>query len=359
MIDQNTNRVLNEPKYFEISDSLRESITKGEYTDKLPSLREMIQTFNVNSKTLKKAITLLTEEGLVYSKHGSGTYITAPVTAPPALIGCLMRAQGHLFGDFTKDISLSLQRMGFLTAVVDTGDQSFSKVGPLNLNRLLSLQPHGLVVEGGNHQVMALLQQYEYRDRVRNLVLALNFSPDAPEWADQVVSDVYHGKYEATRHLIEKGRTRILYLEHNPPDKDTCANPDSTHSRGLSGYQKALEEAGLATDGYQNNEQSLYQKDNLRSLFDKYGIDGVVATNDACAVRFKNKLNELGLSVPNDVSIVGYFNTPWATMTETNLTSVSIQEADIAAAIAERITKDRTRGEIVMIKPKLVIRESS
>lgn len=348
-----------EPKYFKIAELLRDRINEGAYVEKLPAERELSEQFLVNSKTLKKAINLLAEEGLIYSKHGSGTYISSPVHAPPALIGCLMIAHGHLFEELSKAISINLQKCGFLSTVIDTGDESFGEVGPLNLNRLLSLNPHGLIVDGANTKVMEMLGMHEYRRRVKNLVLALNLAHQAPEWADCVVSDAFYGKYTATKYLLDRGRERILYVDPSVSYEDVVNFPDSNYNQMRKGFEEALRETNNERRYAYASEGELHQESQLLEIIKTKKIDAVLAYNDACALRLIRQFERLGLKVPEDIAVVGYYNTPWTTLMEPRITSVSIREQEIAATCVARITKDRTKGETIKIKPEIIPRQTA
>lgn len=65
------------PKYEEIANILRERIQNGEYPADsfMPNQVDLVDEFGVSRMTIKKAINILTMEGLVYSQRGSGTKI--------------------------------------------------------------------------------------------------------------------------------------------------------------------------------------------------------------------------------------------------------------------------------------------
>lgn len=70
-------------KFQRLREKLREAITSGEFAGKLPGERQLAKRFNVNAKTLSKALTDLAAEGLLDRSIGRGTFVkgTAP-TAP-------------------------------------------------------------------------------------------------------------------------------------------------------------------------------------------------------------------------------------------------------------------------------------
>jgi len=66
------------PLYQQIESVLEECIRKGELkpTEKLPSEKELAEKFNVSTITIKKAISILVEKGMLARKQGKGTFVT-------------------------------------------------------------------------------------------------------------------------------------------------------------------------------------------------------------------------------------------------------------------------------------------
>ncbi len=68
-----------QPKYLRIYTELRDRITGGRWPagSSLPPQRDLAGEFGVSIMTLRQALQLLTDEGLVAARHGSGTYVAA------------------------------------------------------------------------------------------------------------------------------------------------------------------------------------------------------------------------------------------------------------------------------------------
>jgi len=66
--------------YQQLADSLRDKIYEGEYSfgDKLPSERSMAEKFGISHLTVRKAFTILEEEGLLLRAQGKGTFVRTP-----------------------------------------------------------------------------------------------------------------------------------------------------------------------------------------------------------------------------------------------------------------------------------------
>lgn len=73
------------PLYVQIADQLRQNIRQGVYQieDKLPSENELSDRFGVNRHTLRRAVSLLKNEGILRVDKGRGIFVTAdPISYP-------------------------------------------------------------------------------------------------------------------------------------------------------------------------------------------------------------------------------------------------------------------------------------
>lgn len=67
------------PAYIKIHDKLKKDIEEGiwQIGDRLPSERDLAESFVVSRMTLRQAVTLLVEEGVLERRMGSGTYVAS------------------------------------------------------------------------------------------------------------------------------------------------------------------------------------------------------------------------------------------------------------------------------------------
>jgi GntR family transcriptional regulator len=72
------------PIYMQLALKLREQISDGQFSsgDALPSERELCSLMGASRVTVRKAIEMLIEEGLLSRRQGSGTYVTQRIQAP-------------------------------------------------------------------------------------------------------------------------------------------------------------------------------------------------------------------------------------------------------------------------------------
>ncbi len=125
---------------------------------------------------------------------------------------------------------------------------------------------------------------------------------------DSVSIDNEQGGYLAARHLIDQGRERIAII---------MANPGSVPAADrLKGYRRALEESGMdpvdahivashdeETHGYTES----HGREAMEQLLARDPVpDAVFATSDLQALGAFSAIRDAGLTVPSDVSIVGF-----------------------------------------------------
>jgi DNA-binding LacI/PurR family transcriptional regulator len=93
------------------------------------------------------------------------------------------------------------------------------------------------------------------------------------------------------------------------------------------------------------------------------GVTAIVASNDLMAVGAFAALRERGLSVPADVAVVGYDNSPLAAYRYLALTSVDPHSREIGAAAARtllaRLEDPEAPPRRELIEPSLVVRSST
>lgn len=180
--------------------------------------------------------------------------------------------------------------------------------------------------------------------------------------ADVVFVDSVEAESLATAHLIELGHERVVHF----------AGPDYTehHSRDrVDGVRRAFSESPLAfTDDVIVPAGATAREGYEAGLrhFRDAGPDarptGVTCFNDSVAIGLLRALRELGLSVPGDVSVVGYDNVEAAEYAAVPLTTVEVPKRELGRRACELLL-DRVAGvgepQRVELAAELVVREST
>lgn len=102
------------PKYFQLKHILRESIANLQPDSPVPSEAELCKQFGVSRTTVRKALSDLSQEGLVYSVQGKGTFVAAHKKTS----GWVAQT-GGLFADMTErgfQVSMRVLEVGVIPA---------------------------------------------------------------------------------------------------------------------------------------------------------------------------------------------------------------------------------------------------
>jgi LacI family transcriptional regulator len=129
--------------------------------------------------------------------------------------------------------------------------------------------------------------------------------PDAP--AVLVECDNTGGAFAATSHLLSAGHRRILFLGNRPGY--------TTAEARIAGYRKALAAHGVPHDPDLEVDGTFERYEGYRMTTERLGagapdFTAIFACNDQIAAGARQALIEGGLSVPEDVSLVGFDDLP-------------------------------------------------
>ncbi|MEV6620693.1 LacI family DNA-binding transcriptional regulator [Amycolatopsis sp. NPDC051106] len=180
-----------------------------------------------------------------------------------------------------------------------------------------------------------------------------------PSHLPTIDSDNLRGAQLATEHLLDLGHRRIAFLAGRP-DLESA-------SLRKAGYLRALEAAGVSADeslirvGAYDPEVSAASAHDLLTGPDR--PTAVFAANDISAIATVGAARELGLSVPDDLSVVGFDNVPESALCSPPLTTVDqpIREMGHRAIsmLIALINGDEVGRTHVTLDTGLVVRSST
>lgn len=137
----------------------------------------------------------------------------------------------------------------------------------------------------------------------------------------KVTADNFKGAYDATRHLIESGYTRIAHITSPPGISITVER--------LAGYKLALAEAGIQIpDDYikycAHGGRDINEIENAVNdlLLHQDKPDAILTTSDRITTTTLYLLNKLGVKIPGEIALVGYTNTTLADVLNPSLSSI-------------------------------------
>ncbi|HKM97597.1 MAG TPA: HTH-type transcriptional regulator GalR [Buttiauxella sp.] len=173
-----------------------------------------------------------------------------------------------------------------------------------------------------------------------------------------VALDDRYGAWLATRHLIQQGHTKIGYLCSNHPISDA--------EDRLQGYYDALTEHGLSVNDrlvtYSEPDESGGEQAMTELLGRGRHFSAVACYNDSMAAGAMGVLNDNGIDVPKEISLIGFDDVLISRYVRPRLTTVRypiITMAEQAAELALALAEKRELPEIThMFSPTLVRRHS-
>jgi LacI family transcriptional regulator len=216
---------------------------------------------------------------------------------------------------------------------------------------IAALQPDGVLLtppHSANPKIMALLDAAGIEQaRIGSLMPGPGFRLTM---GDDLAAAM------ATRHLVELGHRRIGFISGSLEYELSGWRVD--------GWRAAMAEAGLSTDGMLAQGDFSIESGRVRApeLIDA-GATAIIASNDQMAMATLEVARARGLSVPGDLSIVSFDDTPVVRFAHPPLTAIEQPIAAVTARAVELIIGARScRAALdtpVVVTPSLTVRDST
>ena len=179
-------------------------------------------------------------------------------------------------------------------------------------------------------------------------IVSLGSGIDDPR-VDIVLTDDEHGAFEAARFLIRRGHHRIGIVRG-------AEGPGLTRS---AGYRRALDDAGIASDPALTSIADWTRRGGQEAMRQLLALKdrptAVICANDLMAIGAMDAARASGLSIPDDLALVGYDDIEAATLVSPPLTTV-VNPAYEAGQAAGRLLLDRMTGQYTGERREVVLR---
>lgn len=259
------------------------------------------------------------------------------------------------YSELAKLVEQRASTAGFSTMICNTDGHP-----PSEVKRIESLLEHR--VAG------IIMLQFSGDAAILDEILAQGVPVTVLSWeerTDCVTVDDEAGAFLAVEHLVDLGHRRIAYLSSGLVEPMTDA-------LRFDGYRRALAGSGLGNDGLlvvRDEEPAYLRSDRdlrtavARVLADPSPPTAFFVSNDLVAIGLIETLEELGLPVPERISVVGFDDIAVAGLMRVSLTTIA-QPREELARLGMEILVSRIEGgglplQQIRLEPTLVVRGSS
>lgn len=259
----------------------------------------------------------------------------------------------YFFATLVQEIEKSFFENSYSTIICNT-DRSLEKEKSY-LQILENKNIDALIAISGN-----IDKGFEFSSTIKNIpYICIDREPANLEESTYISSDHFMGAYQACSHLLDKKCKQIAFFG---PKKLSPSN-----KRRFDGFLKALEEKNIEFNEEKNRLQVFYNKDLEKQVVNflksNSNLDGIFAINDRLAIDLIQILKKNNKKIPEDISLVGFDNSPTCEYTSPKLTSISQNIKRIADEtvenILESINNPEYKKKTILVPTQLIEREST
>lgn len=327
-------------KYETLSEQLTEQILKNlqRGITALPTEAQIAAQYRVSRQTVRAALSLLREKGLIESRQGSGSYATglSPSSSGNVIPILIASSQEYIYPHLLADIRSALAEKNYQLQIRPTDNDPFTE--RQILLSLLDAPPRGLIVEGSKSVLPTPnADLYEKLKAGGTRLLFLHNKYDALAEEVCVKDDNYYGGYFLADHLAGLGHTSIAGL---------FKADDKQGPERYLGAVSCLRDLGLKFQSshvgwfLSSDVEALEKKQDTRFLaaFVKECLSGcsaVICYNDEIAYWLMKELSYAHMQVPRDISIVCFDNSYLSELSKVRITTMTHKPHEMGRCVAD------------------------
>jgi DNA-binding LacI/PurR family transcriptional regulator len=355
-----------QPKYRIISESLTQAILSNEYPEgsRLPSENELVRRFGVSRMTIGKALKELEQINLIGRRAGSGTYVNRRAPNSNGVFGLLIPELGR-----TEIFEPICQGMASLPKTSRHSLLWGTSVGPDRPKEEAAEELCSQYIDEKVSGVFfAPLELVPDKDEVnRRIVTKLDQAgipvilldrdylpyPSRSKY-DLVGIDNRRAAYGAVAHLLNVGAQKIAFL-----GKRLSA---PTVDARIAGYREALIANGVRCDESLILRCDPTEEQEIERLLSAQHPDAFLCANDLTAANLMQSLIKLGVTIPEEVRVVGIDDVKYASLLPIPLTTLHQPCFEIGrvamSAMLERFERRDLPSRDILLDCTLVVRKS-
>ncbi|UOF90347.1 LacI family transcriptional regulator [Fodinisporobacter ferrooxydans] len=310
--------------------------------------RVINNTGRIGEKTRKKVLEVV--EQLNYHPSVVASALTGKRTCTIGLI--IPDVANPFFAELSRSIEDHGRELGFNLLMCNTDNNPDTEEMYLSLLKQKSVDGIIIGTTTKNYNLLRELQKEHFP-------IAL-IAQDIPElMLDVVTVDDFLGGYMATSHLVSLGHEKIGCI------LGTLARTSEKYR--YQAYRQVLEENGLDFDEDFVMHTDYSMEDSKRAALELLRSPkrptAVFANYDSLAIGVYQAAKELGLKIPEDISVIGFDNTILASIVDPPLTTIAQPIHEMGQQVMDLLVQEiegrkNTKRRLVL-PPELIIRNST
>ncbi|RIX59652.1 GntR family transcriptional regulator [Paenibacillus nanensis] len=349
----------NLPKYELVKGYIMDHISGSQFRphDRIPSEAELAEALDVSSITVRKALSDLVNEGMIYRVRGKGSFVADKKSETPNPMSRLVAfiisgteiydsSYMQIIKGIQSQLALHNYRLviEFIENNVRQEDELISKINPSDYS--------GLLIYSSDPNAAKSYLKLLKNERMPFVMLD-RFPNGMP--VNCIVCNNQDGAYEATEYLLTLGHRRIGFAAY---DFHLSSEVDR-----FNGYRNAMADSGVEEDdSIHFLEKELDYALLLPSIKDRE-LTALFCVNDRKALEAVEQLTALGVRIPEEISIMGFDDFAGSKFSKVPLTTVK-QDFDALGSESAKLLLDLIDGNAVgskkiMLPTSLVVREST
>jgi DNA-binding LacI/PurR family transcriptional regulator len=350
-------------KHIQLYEELGKAIQKGAYMpgQRLPTEAELMQQFGVSRTTVTRTLRDLEHQGVIRRRRGSGTFVKEIQRTAAGQFGMIVHGiePGSIFLNVYEALARATDRSGGHLRLTHLNAQEKRDVEAVEVaERMIEMGVRGVfyLPHSISPRTEPVNQRVTETFAKANVAIVLldrdvcNF-PERSNY-DLVGVDNLRGGYLLGQHLADAGCKHPLFFSENIAFS-------SARARWI-GYRAAMEANGLEARSFGVDVDDAAA---VLQLVKKHKPDGIACDNDTHAAIIMRHLLNAKISIPAEIKLAGFDDTPTASLLTVPLTTVRQHPNAIAmramSVMNDRIAHPHLPPVHVAVHCELIVREST
>lgn len=323
--------------------------------DKIPSEHHLAAECQVSRNTVRKAISEMTNEGYLYTRHGVGTFVNTQ-KQPTQNIGIVTTyIDDYIFPSVIRGMTSCFSAKNYSIILANT-DNNLKKEKNI-LTNMLAKDIAGIIIEPSKSSFypdnIELYNKYIQRNIPLLLIHGYHKGFDFP----YLIMDDIKGGYLITEHLIKRGHRNIIGIFKN--DDIQGINRSKGFLTALKDYDISIEENSLYW--FHTEDRQKKPVHIIKNIIkqNKNIPTAIICYNDQIAYNIINEIKNSGLKVPEEISVTGYDDSFLAKACNPAITTIAHPKKEFGNKAAQFLLKMIDNPEKIFrkkIKPQLITR---